>query len=388
MKNILYANPFSLFDYTSGSAKSIRLFLENCKGLGHNVYSICSMTSYSKAGFLNTIEIIKNNKGNSFIFKGIQCKIIKSQNWDRRQLSWKEENIFFQETIKLMKNVKFDLIIGWGNLNLEESIFKEAKKLGTKICFYLVNPSYLNKNFYLKENADFIITDSFSTKKLYQEFIKKKIIVFPKCLEKKSPKSISINHSKNCLMINPSINKGLEPLIIFAKNLEKSRKDISFWLVDGRNSIYKDLEYLGYSKNQIPENIVIFPACKEINKLYLNVQLVLLFSIWHESGSRVILESYSNGTPVLCFDVGGNKEFIKENNEDIFELPNLYKDANNRLRIKSWNYEDVLSRVLFLIDNNDYYDSYSELIFNSNKKSDINKNFSTKLLHFTDEIGL
>ena len=139
-----------------------------------------------------------------------------------------------------------------------------------KICFYLVNPSYLNKNFYLKENADFIITDSFSTKKLYQEFIKKKIFVFPKSLEKKSPKSISANHSKNCLIINPSINKGLEPLMVFAKKLEELRKDISFWIVDGRKTIYKDLTYLGYEINQIPENIVIFPACKDINKLYLN----------------------------------------------------------------------------------------------------------------------
>ena len=34
------------------------------------------------------------------------------------------------------------------------------------------------------------------------EFIKKKIIVFPKSLEKKSPKSISINHSKKTFVTN------------------------------------------------------------------------------------------------------------------------------------------------------------------------------------------
>ena len=61
MKNILYANPFSIFDYTSGSAQSIRLFLESFKNLGHNVYSVCSCTSYSKAGFLNTRDVMNNN---------------------------------------------------------------------------------------------------------------------------------------------------------------------------------------------------------------------------------------------------------------------------------------------------------------------------------------
>ena len=321
MKNILYANPFSIFDYTSGSAQSIRLFLESFQNLGHNVYSVCGCTSYSKAGFLNTRDVMNNNDKKSFLFKGINCKIISSLNWERKKLSLNEEKEFFNETIKLMETIKFDLIIGWGNLNLEELIFKEAKKFGMKICFYLVNPSYLNKEFYLKENSDFIITDSNSTKKLYQNFIKQKIFVFPKCLESNSNNFILKNNSKKCLMINPSINKGLEPLLIFSKKLEKQRKDISFWLVDGRNTISDDLNYLGYSKNQIPKNIVIFPACKDINKLYLNVRVVLLFSIWHESGSRVILESYSNGKPVICFNVGGNKEFIKKNTEDIFKIP-------------------------------------------------------------------
>jgi len=386
MKNILYANPFSIFDYTSGSAKSIRLFLENFNNLGHNVYAICSCTSYSKAGFLNTLEVINNHKRNSFIYRGINCKIINSLDWERRKLSINEEKEFFNETIKLMETIKFDLIIGWGNLKIEESIFKEAKKFGIKICFYLVNPSYLNKEFYLKENSDFIITDSFSTKKLYKKFFKQKIFVLPKCLEKNAIKYSPINNSKKCLIINPSINKGLEPLLFFSKKLEKERKDISFWVVDGRKTIADDLNYLGYGKNQIPKNIVIFPACKDINKLYLNVQLILLFSIWHESGSRVILESYSNGRPVICFNVGGNKEYIGENTEDIFKTPKLYKDRNNRLRIKSWNFEDMLSRVCFLVDNDDYYNAYSESIFNANKSKDINKKFTSKLLQLIKNI--
>ena len=386
MKNILYANPLSIFDYTSGSAQSIRLFLENFKNLGHNVYSICSCNSYSKAGFLNTLEIMHNHEGNSFFYRGINCKIISSLDWDRRKFSLNEEKEFFHETVKLMENIKFDLIIGWGNLNLEESIFKEAKKFGIKICFYLVNPSYLNKEFYLKENSDFIITDSLSTKKLYQNFIKQKIFVFPKCLEKNITKYNLRNNSKKCLIINPSINKGLEALLFFSRKLEEERKDISFWLVDGRKTISDDLNYLGYGKNQLPKNIVIFPACKEINKLYLNVRLVLLFSIWHESGSRVILESYSNGKPVICFNVGGNKEFIKKNNEDIFETPKLYKDSNSRLRIKSWNFQDMLSRVCFLFDNDDYYNAYSESIFNANKTMDINKKFNMSLLEFLIQV--
>ena len=69
-----------------------------------------------------------------------------------------------------MREINFDLIIGWGNLNLEEKIFKEAKYRDIKICFYLVNPSYLGKEFYLKDNADFVLTDSIATKVLYKNY--------------------------------------------------------------------------------------------------------------------------------------------------------------------------------------------------------------------------
>ena len=74
--------------------------------------------------------------------------------------------------------------------------------------------------------------------------------------------------------------------------------------------IYDDLKYLGYKACDIPTNIKIFPACNDMNSIYKHVKIVFLLSIWHESGSRVIQESYSNGIPVICFNAGGNKEFI------------------------------------------------------------------------------
>ena len=47
------------------------------------------------------------------------------------------------------KNDDIKFIIGWGNLLLEESIFREAKRNKIKICFYLVNPTYKGKKTFL-----------------------------------------------------------------------------------------------------------------------------------------------------------------------------------------------------------------------------------------------
>ena len=152
------------------------------------------------------------------MFNGINCHLVKTSKWDRRKLNSNEKNIFYQESIELLKREKIGFIISWGNLDLEESIFKEAKKLGIKLCFYLVNPSYLGKDFYLRNNSDCVITDSNSTKNLYRNFIKKEIFVLPKSPDASSYEKVSKVNNKICLAVNPSINKGLEPLILLAKN--------------------------------------------------------------------------------------------------------------------------------------------------------------------------
>ena len=314
MLNILYANPYSLFDYTSGSSNSIRLILKNFTNLDCNVNAIFSSVSYSKAGYLRTKEIINQSNKNliikNFNFDNIQCSALNTRHWDRRELTFDEEKIFYEETISLISKNQINLLISWGNLKLEESLFKEAKRLGIKLCFYLVNPNYLGEQFYLKDNADYIITDSYSTKKIYQNFIKNKIIVLPKCLEENSSQTFTKKKTKSCLIVNPSINKGLEPLLYLSKRIQQSIPEIKIWCIDGREQIYNDLQYLGYGDSDIPKNINIFPACNDLNSIYKHVKIVFLLSIWHESGSRVIQESYSNGIPVICFNTGGNKEFI------------------------------------------------------------------------------
>ena len=381
MLNILYANPYSLLDNTSGSSKSIRLILKYFAHLDCNVSAIFSCVSYGRAGYIKTKELLNKSDGNSSIYnldlEKIQCTIIKTSHWDRRKLNFDEQKIFYEETISLIFRNKINLIISWGNLKLEESLLKEAKRLGIKLCFYLVNPNYLGEEFYLKDNADFIITDSYATKKLYENFIKNKIFVLPKCLEEHASQT-NINKSKSCLIVNPSINKGLEPLIYLSKRIQESLPDVKIWCIDGREQIHDDLKYLGYKACDIPTNIKIFPACNDMNSIYKHVKIVFLLSIWHESGSRVIQESYSNGIPVICFNTGGNKEFIRNNN-DIFTLPSLYKDANNRLRIRNWDDQKMFERISYLFKNEKSYDSYSKEILKRHNYEIKNKEFKKAL---------
>ena len=62
------------------------------------------------------------------------------------------------------------------------------------------------------------------------------------------------------------------------------------------------------NKIDIKSNLSISAAVDDIDDLFSNIRVLLLFSIWHESGSRLILEAYARGIPVIAFQTGGNSE--------------------------------------------------------------------------------
>ena len=173
--NILHANAHSIFDYINGSSNSIRLLLQKFAKSGHNVYCVNGCISDSEYGYQKSSELwhqsssLERNKSRfitRFKLNNINISLIRTRHWQRNLLSSDEEENIFRESVNIIHENNIDLIIGWGNLLLEESIFREAKIKGSKICLYLVNPSFKGKRNFIIKNADLAITDSSATKKL------------------------------------------------------------------------------------------------------------------------------------------------------------------------------------------------------------------------------
>ncbi len=373
--NILHANAHSIFDFVNGSSNSIRLILQHFANLGHNVFSVNGCISDSKYGYIKSLSLwqksflIDKNKPKfvtRFIYNDINISLIKTRNWQRNLLASDEEENIYRESLNVIHECKIDIIIGWGNLLLEESIFKEAKIRGLKICLYIVNPSFIGKTNFIFDNSNIAITDSESTKKLYKNVLNCKFEVIPKLIQPNNFTEIKKKiESKTILFVNPSINKGLEPLIILSKYFSEKNIDISINCIDGRNLFWRELDYLGYKKNELPQNIKIIPAIESVDLLFKDIKVLLLLSIWHESGSRLILESYSRGIPVLGFNSGGTSEFCMNYQKDLFKKPVLYSDKKRIIRIKEWDPKSMFDRINFLLENKNYYKNYSEQLLNT-----------------------
>ena len=359
--------------------------------MGHNVFVVNSCISDSKDGYKKSIQIWekflekenKNNFINRFNLRKMNISLIKTRSWKRNLLSSDEEENIFREAKNIMEFYNIDIVIGWGNLLLEESIYREAKIKNIKICFYLVNPSYKGKKTFLLANSDLVITDSEATRNLYSKELKCKTIIISKSIDENHPNTeieYKSQISKKCLFVNPSLEKGLEPLLILSEFFDNRKKNIHFICIDGRNRFKDEINYLKKKEIDIPSNVLISPSMENINNLFANIRVLLLLSIWHESGSRLILESYKRGIPVIAFDTGGNSELMKNYPDDIFEKPLLYLDKNNRLMIQSWDIKKIYQRISHLCENDEYYKIYSKKIKSDNNSNSINRNFRKSLL--------
>ena len=380
MSKILFANAHSIFDYTDGASKSIRLILESLVSLGHQVFVVCGSISNGAEGHKYCLNLSKNEESkqiNRFILNGIHYSLIKTNSWQRLHLSMSEQELIFRESISIIKNKNIKLIIGWGNLLLEESIFKEAKDNNIKICFYLVSPSYKGKKTYLLQNADFAITDSIATLNLYKSEFDHPIFVIPKFIEHHKKNKLSTNktnHKYKCLFVNPIIKKGLEPFLLIADYAYKNNMPLEFICINSNNNINHELKLLNYNSTYLPPNIEIRDPVINSFDLFNEINILLIPSLWHESGSRLIYEAYSFSIPVIGFNTGGTPELIGKFTENIFQSPKVYFDTNNILRVYKWNPKDICNRILYLSENYENESSKIESYFKSlNLDSTCNK---------------
>ena len=390
MSKILFANAHSLFDYTDGASNSIRLILERLSLLGHEVFVVTGLISNGLDGFNYSKEFFKNDLNHEikrFKKDGINFSLVKTKTWQRLQLSSIEQELIYRETESIIKKNNIYLIIGWGNLLLEESIFKKAKDNNIKICFYLVSPSYKGKKIFLMKNSDFAITDSQSTLNLYKNEYSKPIFVLPKFLAKvpkNNQKNINEKNRYKCLFVNPIIKKGLEPFILICLFANKNKMPLDFICIDSNNNLINELSLLKFDTNQLPPNIKIKSSQIDNYELFRDIDILLLPSLWHESGSRLIYEAYAYGIPVIGFNTGGTAELIGKFKKNLFDSPKVYFDNNYILRLHDWEPNLICKRIFEII--NDYKNESEEIKrFYKNLNLDMNCNKKLKeIINFVD----
>ncbi|MDD6209462.1 MAG: glycosyltransferase family 4 protein [Bacteroidales bacterium] len=156
---------------------------------------------------------------------------------------------------------------------------------------------------------------------------------------------------------NPKINRGNYLLYIGRISREKGIKtllDAARLLPDvnikiAGSGVYKD------ELKDIPQNIIFLgnKNREELNELIGGSSFVIVPSEWYETFGLVVVEAFSNATPVIASDIGGISELVN-NNEDGF----LFRagDLNNMI--------EVITKAISISDS-----SYASMANNAMEKS-------------------
>ncbi len=311
----LFACPFSLLDTSSGAAISLHTLLAALKKRGWDVVAVQASVFDSPDGARVMNQVVgqvppKKPSGNSLIFRilreGVEHLVVRTGSTDRLRMTSAEEELFlkqFRDRISLRRPA---FVVLWGNMLLERTLMAEARNAGVPVVFYLVNGGYMDIEPFV--HASLIVTDSRATAELYGKrlgldcrvigrFVDPRAVVSPR----RQPRYVTF--------INPGVPKGAALFMAIARLANRVRPDIRWLVVEGRHRWSDALRHLGQSADGFP-NVAIAPHQTDMRPVYAATRVLLVPSLWHESGARVITEAQLNGIPVVGTNFGGTPEGV------------------------------------------------------------------------------
>lgn len=106
--------------------------------------------------------------------------------------------------------------------------------------------------------------------------------------------------------------------------------DLRFMVVESRMRWKEALEAMKLDPARFP-NVHVLPHQFDMRPVFAATRVLLVPSLWHESGARVIAEAHVNGIPVIASDTGGSAELIGAGGR-VIRLPRGRTGAGCRAR--------------------------------------------------------
>lgn len=364
---VLFTSPNCLLDPSSGASISCRSIIEGLASRGHKVNAF-SATIFDRPRF-STSEKFLHHVGAQPLGNpspqrsgmwglernGVTYLIQPTQAQLRMNVTCGEE-MAHQATFKrIVERMKPDVVMAYGGRIMDRDNYRWLKDQKIPVVFYLANPNYHLATTFRDISA--VITDTEATVELYKKRLGIKLRALGKVIARVS---IDSKGKQNYVsFINPSPNKGSTVLVGIAQEAQRRGLSMQFLVVESRDRLERTLKKLGLTKSDVP-NITCVPVQEDMNVVWSRTKILLSPSLWHESGSRTIVEACSAGIPVVATNSGGTPELLGDAGF-VFPIPTEVKEEEGYLNpvnvetAAKWT--DMLERLL---NNQKFYDQASE----------------------------
>jgi hypothetical protein len=169
--HILWACFNCLIDHTSGASLSVREALSQLSHFGYKV-TILGATIFDSVSGSNRINSIREEIGisnGSFITINdypLKHKLLCTNSSNKLKLSVIEQDIWFNEYLRLLDSTKPDVVFFYGGNNIDSMISYESKLRNIPVAFYLANNNYYGHRWH--RDIDLILCDTESSAKMHK----------------------------------------------------------------------------------------------------------------------------------------------------------------------------------------------------------------------------
>ncbi|WP_395688700.1 glycosyltransferase family 4 protein [Caenimonas koreensis] len=319
--SILYASPMCTLDFTSGAAISIHALLASLAARGFRAVALeAQLFDSPQGGALVEAAAQQAALAGHPVLQttvlGVEHLMVRTVARQRPDMTSREEEFYIDRYRKELRHRRPDMVILWGDLLLESVVMREARALGIPVVFYLASGGYQRKETF--QDVSVIVTDTQATADLYKERLGLDCIPVGKFID---PAMFKARERKPqyITFINPAPEKGVNVFMPLARLAAREAPDVKFLVVQGRGRWDAALKSLHCEPGDFP-NVQVIEHQQNMLPVYGATRALLVPSVWHESGGRVIVEALINGIPVLASRSGGPPELVGQAGR-IFDLP-------------------------------------------------------------------
>ncbi|MEL7179827.1 MAG: glycosyltransferase [Pseudomonadota bacterium] len=325
---ILFTSLSCLVDPSSGAAISVRTILGQLATRGHEVMSL-SGACFDKAQMPSPVDMLK------------WCKFTK----DPQTPFWRYDDAAvthlalplnvhsvskanaqtvdqLTETARtLIADFQPDVVISYGGTPYELGIRRLARAQAIGSVMYLANPSYKDKVTFA--DADLVFTDTVATQALYQDRLNLDSVVIGKFIAQSVAKRPG-KSARHVTFVNPSYPKGVTLFYRIAEMMNATLPSVKFLVVESRGNLDDIEEGAGIPFSQM-RNIRRIGLQADMTDVFSRTHVLLIPSLWHESGSRTAVEALSLGIPIVGSNHGGSPELLGDG-ATLFDVPDPLRE--------------------------------------------------------------
>lgn len=323
--SILYCVPASALDITSGAALSQRTLLMSLASRGFRAVALEATIFDSPQGGEHVLKAGEAHKDKALLRTragGVEHVIVRTKATQRPDMTCAEQEIYLKLFQNQIQHHRPDMVFVWGGMLLEMTMMREAREAGIPVVFYLVNGSYKDKETF--KYVSVIVTDTAATARLYKERLGLDCKVLGTFIDPAAIKPKVPRRPDFITFINPSFEKGVSLFMPLAKLAAQECPQVRFLVVQSRGRWGNALQVLKFKPDDFP-NVKVIGHQHDMRPVYARTRALLVPSLWHESGARVIAEAQLNGIPILASNTGGSAELVGQGGT-IFDVPQEMKD--------------------------------------------------------------